>query len=1314
MAPVAALVFAGKAVATSAITYLVNKAFDYLDRYRKSEGIEEVKKRILVLLPDVQVVFEAVNPERIREKSSSLDAWLWKLRDALEEAEDAIDELEYYELSEKAKDRKVSDWGSSCAKLNHKAVKSIMRTSMVDKTIKCFTHRGALKRLRKAVKDLDKVAGGVVDFLELAKHVKGCPSEQEEHLINADRETGSMLTITKVFGRQKDKVLVTGWLTKTDQVSEISVANHVSVVSIVGHGGMGKTTLAQLISNSEHVKSHFGKVIWASVSTSFNAKTIICNILESVTLKKPIANSLEALQKILSEILKPLKFLLVLDDVWEDTNETQWEKLFTPLREGKSGSKILLTTRMQSVADCAMKLMAGSSATECLELQGLEENENIDLFNHHAFSNLTIQDYSYLQPTGNKIAKKLRGCPLVTKVIGAHLHDNMDFEYWDIFFRESLEHFEVTAEDIMKVLKLSYYHLSTKLQTCFRYCSILPRGGEIGKEDLVKMWMCSGLISRDESLSLQVIVENYLVPLTKKSFLELRFRKNNLGIVNEESGYYVMHDLMHDLAKYVSFGECAQIVDVASAGNVVRTVRHIRLVDINRFPVEEIKKIAHLKNLRTIIISDSHEEIKSDILNTVEELVQKSKSLRLFQTELFHTTQFLSKLAKLRHLRFIILQLTSTRPLSGIVKMYHLTVLELHCNDVAIKPKHIRDLGNLDCLQYVTCGSAEFVNFHVDRLTSLRTLEHYHIEEGKGYMISALKDLSSLRRLAVKGLENVQTHEEAEGAKLKEKQYLISLSLQWSECSGAQTGIDDLILENLEPHANLRELQIIGYNGARLPNWIAERFIRNLRVLELKSCINLELLTPLTELLVLKHVELKNLPKLKKIGQPLNASCCSYLEISLPPNLRTLVVIGCPELQDLPLLPPGLVSLEITNVGLTKLPRIGESQSENGITESSQLLFVSVTKCPSLASFDGSLLEQEQYMRVLIDLKLEGSEHLESTSLTFASMNQLRELHIKNCPVLKMLPPSRRHGLLPLSLRKLHISKCGAVAVALIESLHGLSNLAVLKLEHCSGLTFLPPPDVFMSLKSLKYLYIIECEDLRSFGGLGFLTSCFRLKISGCNKLMEVQASQIPSTSCDKEECLAVPSNSLQIHSLGIDLPFLLLVEPLKSLQHTQSLSIQDASDTYSLPEQWLLQNSASLRYLNIHGAKSLELLPSRMEGLSALEVLTLYSAEQLRTLPCLPSSLQKLCIWGCNTELEEKCTENGSPEWNNISHIPRVQIGNSRLIMGKQCSQKTYDMLWGSDNDTLSSWVNEPENDGNVESALQWWKKQFCLLNIC
>lgn len=70
----AALVFAGKSVATPAISFLVTKAFYYLTEYCKSEGMEEVRNRLLQAMPKIQAVFDVVNPERIREQSSAMDA----------------------------------------------------------------------------------------------------------------------------------------------------------------------------------------------------------------------------------------------------------------------------------------------------------------------------------------------------------------------------------------------------------------------------------------------------------------------------------------------------------------------------------------------------------------------------------------------------------------------------------------------------------------------------------------------------------------------------------------------------------------------------------------------------------------------------------------------------------------------------------------------------------------------------------------------------------------------------------------------------------------------------------------------------------------------------------------------------------------------------------------------------------------------------------------------------------------------------------------------------------------------------------------
>ena len=121
----AALVFAGKSVATSAISFLVNKAFTYVAKYFKSPHMDEVKNRLVLTIPKIQVVFDAVNLEYVREQSSALDVWLWQLRDVVEAAEDAIDELEYYEPEEKANDQKIAEWGSPFDKIKQKFVKSV-------------------------------------------------------------------------------------------------------------------------------------------------------------------------------------------------------------------------------------------------------------------------------------------------------------------------------------------------------------------------------------------------------------------------------------------------------------------------------------------------------------------------------------------------------------------------------------------------------------------------------------------------------------------------------------------------------------------------------------------------------------------------------------------------------------------------------------------------------------------------------------------------------------------------------------------------------------------------------------------------------------------------------------------------------------------------------------------------------------------------------------------------------------------------------------------------------------------------------------
>ncbi|KAJ1265179.1 hypothetical protein BS78_08G059700 [Paspalum vaginatum] len=1239
----------------------------------------------------VQVVFDVVDPEYIKEQSSSLDVWLWQFRDAVEAAEDVIDELDYYELREKAEDHKVSDSGSSSAKLKHKFVKSIKHVGIVDKTVKEFSHRGTLKRLRKALEGLEKAANEIVAILTVTKQLKDIASgcQRKMSLMNNDNDTGSTLSEPYFVGRQEEKQKIVRWLSRTGvEASEIVRSTHyIPILSIVGHGGMGKTTLAQYVCEDKDIVKDL-KVIWVRVSTRFNATSVTSKIVESVTGVNPGAEHLDALQQKLKQELRHVKFLLILDDVWEDKKKKEWESIFAPLRKAEIGSRILVTTRMQSVADMAANAMGVER--EVLELEGLQEQENLELFNHHVYSGKNPQDFVDLKFIGAQLAQQLGGCPLVTKVVSGYLQCNMSFECWNSFLHDGLVHFKGSEDDVMETLRLSYYCLPAQVQICFRYCSIFPQDYEFKKKDLVLMWMGSGLISQDgkKKRRTEDIGEQILAELTRKSFFEMKFKVLQYSQRKEE--YYIMHDLIHELSKYVSAGECTTIIDPSMLEAEDDTIRHLRIACIDKISTEEVKKITRFKNLHTIII-DGPGLIDKDMLHIVENAIEKSKSLRLLRSNLENTFN-LPKLADLKHLRYVHLYMISSEAMRELVKLYHL--LLVHClTDWKDEPRKVMHFGNIDHLRYVNYGARGIGQFPIGRLTSLQELHNYWLQGSEGNKICAIKNLRTRRELEVCGLENVESLEEADNAKLNEKQYLHSLSLMWSARANGEDGQDDLILDRLEPHANIRNLKISGYCGARLPVWIENLRVKNLVSLQLARCLYWEQLPSLGELECLKNLWLEHLPSLQQIGQSSQVSNISCVDSYLPPHLDTLIVRCCKELKKLPILPPSLVHMQISKVGLTEFPMIGSLHGESIETRPSKLQYVSVEGCESLTFLaEGNLILQRHYIRTISVLCISDCKQLES-ALLFDKMNDIRELNISHCP--KLRAPSEIEGKnLSPSLKSLIIKQSGDLGHLLMKSLDGLTNLSKLVVENCSGLLSFPSADVCTSLRSLKFLEVIGCENFSSLGGLGSLRSLISLKISSCTKLTaphefdgagDAAAANDDNDDIIEEEIQVVPISSLQIDYLEVDLPSVLNIEPLGSLCHTKGLVIGGGRQMDSLPEQWLLQNHKELQSLRVSSASSLESLPPRMRDLRALNFLLLSGAEKLRSLPDLPSSLQWFHLMGCCEELEAQIRLKGSPEWNKISHVPKVHItavrtvqtphvfhGGYYFMYGKECSEET------------------------------------------
>ncbi|CAI9269510.1 unnamed protein product [Lactuca saligna] len=157
-------------------------------------------------------------------------------------------------------------------------------------------------------------------------------------------EQNSLVDESKIMGREGDKEALMGKLLGEEECDE-----SVSIVSIVGMGGIGKTTLAKLLYNDEKVKDHFQLRAWVCVAEELDVSNISKAIFQAVTGKNEDFANLDLLHVALKEKLSKKRFLLVLDDVWNE-DYSKWELLQSPLLVGAPGSRVIVTTRSIRVA----------------------------------------------------------------------------------------------------------------------------------------------------------------------------------------------------------------------------------------------------------------------------------------------------------------------------------------------------------------------------------------------------------------------------------------------------------------------------------------------------------------------------------------------------------------------------------------------------------------------------------------------------------------------------------------------------------------------------------------------------------------------------------------------------------------------------------------------------------------------------------------------------------------------------------------------------------------------------------------------------
>ncbi|KAG2536845.1 hypothetical protein PVAP13_9NG225700 [Panicum virgatum] len=539
--------------------------------------------------------------------------------------------------------------------------------------------------------------------------------EEEEDFL--PRPTTPHVEEPIVIGRDDDKENIVKLLLSMNGACG---ENNASVLPIIGMGGVGKTTLAQIVYNDPRITKQFELMGWVHVSENFDLKSIMSKIIISFTRKPCQITELDQLEYMLMEQVVGRKFLLVLDDVWSERKDL-WDALLSAMSTAQLGA-ILVTTRNINVSSVFQTMPPYHVG--CLPF-----DESWQLFKQLAFCRQDQNIEKAFEEIGRKIVQKCGGLPLAVKAIGSALRfeedeetwtDILDSEHWDLPIREDI---------VLPTLKLSYVRMPIHLKRCFVFFTLFPKGHIFLKENVIYLWTSLGILKQTSHQNPENIGNRYFNDLLHRTMVQR-------VLLDEGHNCFTIHDLFLDLAKFVS-GEDILKLDTQympylndASQNLRRCFSKLFSHHINVILPEDLRGLRHLRAL----------DLSRSALTSLPESIGELKLLRylcIFQT----------RIAKLPE---------------SMCSLYNLKVLDARTNMLRELPQDIQKLVSLQhfCLDL---WSPLSMPTGIGKLTRLKTLTRYSVGTGNWHCnIAELHHLVNIHgELCITGLSRVTNIDDA-------------------------------------------------------------------------------------------------------------------------------------------------------------------------------------------------------------------------------------------------------------------------------------------------------------------------------------------------------------------------------------------------------------------------------------------------------------------------------------------------------------------------------------------------------------------------